>query len=455
MTSIEKSQLRDSISQWLLEQNYFGIILIDRDLKIIDLNDWLLERLRIQKEKIINKSILNVFSEIKERRLDRYLFDALQGAHSLLSNRIHKYLIKVPIQNIPELNCEQHRVEISPLFRNDDVIGILIRIEDVTERVLSEIRLNNKIKELIEIEKNLKINEKKFHSLAENIPEIIIRINRDLTVEFVNKIIKEYTSYEPEYFIGRDLRELRIDEQVKNFLIENFKAAIEGKENSELIFNLKINNKTFYFHAKSVLEFNNKNEVESILILLKDITENELAKQKLADYTRQLENLNANKDRLFSIIAHDLRSPFNYLLNIVDLFEEDMDNLSRDELKKFTQEFKLTTQNIYRLLENLLTWSQLQRETIKIKPIEFNLKDAITNALILFEKMAAQKGITIKIEVNDKLKVKSDPDLFSIVIRNLVSNALKFTPSGGSKNYFGRKREWNLSISIRHRLRNS
>ncbi len=51
MTSIEKSQLRDSISQWLLEQNYFGIILIDRDLKIIDLNDWLLERLRIQKRK--------------------------------------------------------------------------------------------------------------------------------------------------------------------------------------------------------------------------------------------------------------------------------------------------------------------------------------------------------------------------------------------------------------------
>lgn len=118
-------------------------------------------------------------------------------------------------------------------------------------------------------------------------------------------------------------------------------------------------------------------------------------------------------------------------MNLVELFEENFEELDKDTVQKFLHEFKLTTKNVYSLLENLLTWAHFQRGTIKVKPKEFKLKELIDLILELYIKIAEKKNIQIICNINNNLLIEADPDLIIIMIRNLLTNALKFTNVGG------------------------
>ncbi len=421
----------NSILDWLLDQNYFGIILLNSDLNIVEINDWLLEKKNFKKIQVISKNILEVFPEICERNLDKYLHDALSGIHTLLSHKIHKYFIKIPYLKNKDFEFEQHKTDISPIFKDEKVNGILIRVEDVTDRVINEVRLYSTIKKLEKTNQLANLNIRKFHSLAEHLPDIIIRFNKNLIVEYANKRISSVTNLGPEEFYNKNFSELKFPDELKELFKRELLKVIETKKIQQIKFNYKYQNKDLIFTASAIPEFNSQNELETILVVCRNITEEEQAKIKLEEYNQELEKLNTNKDKLFSIIAHDLRSPFNYLLNVVDVLEESFEELSQEEIKRFLNEFKLTTNNIYKLLVNLLTWANLQRGTIKLNVLKFNLAEFIENVLLVINKIAENKNIEIKIDVSNNVFINADPDLLNIVLRNLLSNALKFTPEGG------------------------
>lgn len=419
------------LADWILEQSYFGLIVIDNEFKIIEINDWVLEKKKLKKQQVISKNLFDVFPEIKERKLDYFVKDALVGVHSLLSNKIHKYFIRVPIGINSDLEYEQHRTEISPLMKDDKIFGVLIRIEDVTERVINEIKIQKSIDELRQANITAKINLEKFYSLAEHIPALVMRFDKNLNIEYINKYIKLFTNIEKEKLLHKNISELQLPEDLKTIFRKKLEETLNTKQKSELKFSFKFKDKELKFFANSIPEFDSAGEIQSILVVCRDITQEENAIEKLEMYNRELEKLNSNKDRLFSIIAHDLRSPFNYLLNVVEVLDESFDELPAEDIKRYLREFKLTTKNIYNLLENLLTWAHLQRGTIQIKISSFNLKKFIESSLLIFEKIASKKNISFEINVNENTLIDADPDLLTIVLRNLISNALKFTPSGG------------------------
>ncbi|MCB0222772.1 MAG: hypothetical protein KDI02_03720, partial [Anaerolineae bacterium] len=156
-----------------------------------------------------------------------------------------------------------------------------------------------------------------------------------------------------------------------------------------------------------------------------------LEKEFLAKQTEELTKLNTEKDRFFSIVAHDLKGPFLPVLGNAELLIEIADYVSADEVRQRCQTIYDAGSRVIDLLDNLLQWSRMQMERINFDPVHVNLNDIIENNLWLFDQSAANKEIHLKSEIDEGVHVFADVNMLNIVLRNLTSNAIKFTPPQG------------------------
>lgn len=142
-----------------------------------------------------------------------------------------------------------------------------------------------------------------------------------------------------------------------------------------------------------------------------------------------LEAANADKNRLFSIIAHDLRSPFNSLMSLFSL--NDMDVLTFDDVKMLLNDSRKNIDNIHNTLNNLLYWAQSQMQGITTAPSRFNMRIMVEELMLVYQPLITKKKIKTKVLVNDDMDVYADLNQINLVMRNLIDNAIKFTPVGG------------------------
>jgi two-component system sensor histidine kinase/response regulator len=146
---------------------------------------------------------------------------------------------------------------------------------------------------------------------------------------------------------------------------------------------------------------------------------------------KQLEQTSAFEKKIFSVIGHDLRSPMGNIRTYIDAFLQVNQNLD-ENVVGLLKDLYLLSDNAFNLLENLLNWAKSQSGGIICRPQEENISLLIKNVLTLFSMQAENKKITLKFDGSDIIRGFFDMELISVVIRNLVSNALKFTPRGGS-----------------------
>ncbi len=166
--------------------------------------------------------------------------------------------------------------------------------------------------------------------------------------------------------------------------------------------------------------------------LEEEVKQRRQAEAALQEANGTLSQLNADKDKLFSIISHDLRSPFNALLGNAQLLVEKMDKLSQQDIQDMTQSIYSGAKAVYNLLDNLLTWARLQREEgIKCYPESIELRELAAETLAVLGPSAAQKEIELSNAIPPDFWVQADRPMLEMVIRNLTGNALKFTPRGG------------------------
>ncbi len=168
----------------------------------------------------------------------------------------------------------------------------------------------------------------------------------------------------------------------------------------------------------------------------------------LHDKNQQLEKLNASKDKFFSIIAHDLRSPFTGFLGLTQFIVENIDDWGKDKIKDITEKLNEAAENLYALLGNLLTWSRIQRGLLEHSPITFDITDVISRNLLLFTSNAKQKNIHFESSVPVGTAVYADPQMVDTVVRNLLSNALKFTKNGGMISIAAAQQDDLLHLSV-------
>ncbi len=145
----------------------------------------------------------------------------------------------------------------------------------------------------------------------------------------------------------------------------------------------------------------------------------------------KLKQANATKDKFVSIIAHDLKNPFNSLMGLSEILEQDWDEMPDPEKLQMVKLMKNTSADTYQLLVNLLDWSRIQKDQIDFKPQAFSISQLVNNAYYQIKANAMLKNLLVKIEIDPQLLVYADMNMVDTILRNLLSNAIKFTPRHG------------------------
>lgn len=159
--------------------------------------------------------------------------------------------------------------------------------------------------------------------------------------------------------------------------------------------------------------------------------ERKLAESEIKLKSELLQTLNSEKDKFFSILAHDLRGPLSSFVEATKIITEEIHNMSVEEIKEITLSMSQSATGIYRLLENLLEWSRLQRGLMNFIPEKINIKQRIEDCINVLSESAKRKGIVIETSLVEAYEINVDKHMFDTIVRNIISNALKFTKQGG------------------------
>ncbi len=181
--------------------------------------------------------------------------------------------------------------------------------------------------------------------------------------------------------------------------------------------------------------------INSVIKLAKSLKEIKIQRD-------QLKELNATKDKFFSIIAHDLRGPFNNIIGFSGLLQDYYHDYNDDQKEDMISMLNTSARTAYKLLENLLEWARTQSNQISFEPVTLNLNKIIDNCVNEINGMASNKEIKIFVEQTEKITIFGDKNLISFVIRNLLANAVKFTHRKGQITISTETKQNFLEISV-------
>ena len=174
----------------------------------------------------------------------------------------------------------------------------------------------------------------------------------------------------------------------------------------------------------------------------------QIQSEELKEKNKRLKLLNSTKDKFFAIISHDLRSPFNGILGFANLLVENYDNFDDSHRKEIILLLRESSQSAFELLENLLSWSRIQRGQIEINKEKLNLKELVENSIAPYKYNASKKNIDIITDIPIDAQIFIDKNTIMITIANLVNNAIKFTPEGGHIKINYNKNKVNIELHI-------
>ena len=320
--------------------------------------------------------------------------------------------------------------------------------------------------------------ESKNHQLAFN----AFQKSLDLSTE-VNSLpdIRENYRYLAEYYdIQRDYKQalhyyrlfasikdsinsqeamIRIKEMESLSQARTLQQEIELLKKDNEISNLKairLKNTIFFLTAVSLMiilvfvVYYQKNRLkrETTRLLEEKNKQLEKANLKLKNSEKHLKELNSTKDKFFSIIGHDLRNPLNALLGFSELISGNSRDYTSEEIQRYSKIINEAAKNIHLLIENLLEWSRSQSGNIDYQPEKTDLHPMVSEIFKVFEIHADKKEVTLVSEIPEDISVTADRNLLSTILRNLINNAVKFTPNGGQVRIFCEQNDSEITISV-------
>jgi PAS domain S-box-containing protein len=298
---------------------------------------------------------------------------------------------------------------------NDDgsVKQVVSAFKDISKQKMAE-------------EKLLKLN-----TAVEQSPVSIVVTDKEGIIEYANPFCTNNTGYENKEIIGKNPRIFKSGLNSVDVYKKLWDTISAGNIWRGELCNKKKNGDLFWESISISPVKNSKGTITHYIGVKEDITKRKRALEALKESEANLRMLNAEKDKFFSIIAHDLRSPFVGFLGLTELMAENLDNLPVEKMRTFALGLHDSAVSIFRLLENLLEWAKIQRGLVPFGPELMQLFPIIKECLVTLHEPAQKKEIDISVEVSDSIVVKADCNMLKSVIRNLVSNAIKFTPHRG------------------------
>jgi len=196
------------------------------------------------------------------------------------------------------------------------------------------------------------------------------------------------------------------------------------------------------------IEWRSKPQGNKIYATARDITQRKKNEQKIQLQNQELEKLNATKDKFFSIIAHDLKSPFNSILGFSEILSEEAHKHNINSVIKFAGVINSAAKHSYQLLENLLKWARMQQGRIPFEPQTLLLNRLVGSEINGLKISAENKNIQISNRLDEEIILFADENMLSSVVRNLISNAIKFTPKNGEITITAKQTDGQVIISV-------
>jgi PAS domain S-box-containing protein len=296
-------------------------------------------------------------------------------------------------------------------------------------------RLLREVDQRMQVEQALRESEQYARNIIESSLNMIIAVDKDRQIVEFNKAAEEAFGYTRKEVVGKNVSILYADREEASTIGQ---TMIEQTQSIREVYNKRKNGEVFPCLLSASTLRDTQGEVIGYMGISRDITELKRAQaellaahNELKEKNEQLQELNVSKDKFFSIISHDLRGSFGTLLGFAQLITENIDDYSKDRVKAFVLRLRASAERLYALLENLLTWSRIQRRVMKCLPKPINLAAIARENIELFAPQAEKKQIMLSNAIPQEMIVYADQSMVDTVIRNLVSNALKFTQAEG------------------------
>jgi len=285
-------------------------------------------------------------------------------------------------------------------------------------------------------------NEKKFRALSENSEDYITRFDRKHRHIYINKAGIKATGVTAEQILGKSYSDIGIfNEKLTGIFEKTIEDVFITKQPQFKQYSLESENGSTYYDWRLFPEFNDKNQVLSVLGVSREIT---LIKQSEIKLLR----LNADKDLFMSILAHDLRNPFNTILGFSELLMDGLRTYDLDTIEKQIGIIHTISQRTYNLLEDLLLWAKSQSGKLDFNPQKIDFVKTCQESVDNVRTNALSKNIIINYLPTGEIHLSADENMLRIVIRNLLSNAIKFTNPGGQIDVRTEQTDFNLTVTV-------
>ena len=297
------------------------------------------------------------------------------------------------------------------------------------------------------VEEALKESEARFQNMANTAPVLIWITDTDALFTFVNNFWLQYTGRTLGQELGMGWVEGIHADDLNPFMVL-YKSAFEFRQPFEVEFRIKKNDGSYrWIISKGVPRVHSDGRFAGYIGSCTDINDQKEIEETILKLNEELKLLNSSKDKFFSIIAHDLKSPLSGLLGFTEILVEEFDDLQEEEKKEFIGHSYQATKNLMALLENLLEWSRIRIGSVAFSPVKLDLDAIVEDIFSLFAQNARSKNITFEQRVDENICVLADKNMLKTILRNLISNGIKFTREGGTVTIFAEEQDNLIKIT--------
>ncbi|WP_045220221.1 sensor histidine kinase [Desulfonatronum thioautotrophicum] len=277
----------------------------------------------------------------------------------------------------------------------------------------------------------LEESEERYRRIVETANEGIWVLDEKFKTTFVNPRMAEMLGLAPAEVLGRPRDTFMFAEDIPDDETRMKRRVAGTSESYERRFRRK-DGSTLWTLVSGTPLVDAQGRIIGSFGMFADISRLKYAEEELQHTSDALRNALAEKDKFFSIIAHDLRAPMAGLLGFVRQFSEDARVFSQEHLQKILPRVKQSAEDLFLLLENLLEWATMQRGASHFKPESLGLETLVSANIELARPTADQKDVSLQGRVEPGLHVYADRHMLDTIVRNLISNAIKFTNTGGN-----------------------
>lgn len=401
-------ELLQSFHNNIYEKSPIGHFTIDREGNILKSNSAGAFQLGLSKELLTQKTIYEFVSAEKHEQL-RSCLENVCNYHKQSTCEI-----KIERRNKSSFNAI---LDVVP-FDNDYNLICLAFLSDISA--------------LKETDAILKESEAHFQSLANSAPVLIWIADSNALFTFVNNYWLEFTGRTFGQEIGMNWIEGIHPEDINNF-IQIYRLSFNKRAPLKAEFRLRKNDGTYRWIAvNGIPRLHSDGRFAGYIGSCTDINDQKENEEKVKQFNEELKSLNAGKDKFFSIIAHDLKSPLSGLLGFTEILVDEYEELQDEEKREFIEHSHQAAKSLMALLENLLEWSRVQTGNVSFSPVRLNVESIVDEVYNLFSQNAKGKAINLKKNIDPGIEILADKNMFKTILRNLISNGIKFTSIGGS-----------------------